>query len=88
MAELPKKAKVVIIGGGDTGADCLGTAHRQRAASIHQFEIMPRPPETRAASTPWPTYATGKVLRIWSEPQAETDGAVERRKVLLEASPH
>ncbi|WP_293001317.1 glutamate synthase subunit beta [Mycobacterium sp.] len=49
--------KVVIIGGGDTGADCLGTAHRQRAASIHQFEIMPRPPETRAASTPWPTYA-------------------------------
>ncbi|OBJ49224.1 glutamate synthase subunit beta [Mycobacterium sp. 1423905.2] len=48
--------KVIIIGGGDTGADCLGTAHRQGAASIHQFEIMPRPPETRAASTPWPTY--------------------------------
>jgi glutamate synthase (NADPH/NADH) small chain len=52
-----KGKKVVIIGGGDTGADCLGTAHRQGAASIHQFEIMPRPPETRAASTPWPTYA-------------------------------
>ena len=52
-----KDKKVVIIGGGDTGADCLGTAHRQGAASIHQFEIMPRPPETRAASTPWPTYA-------------------------------
>ncbi|WP_396930813.1 glutamate synthase subunit beta [Mycolicibacterium sp.] len=48
--------KVVIIGGGDTGADCLGTAHRQGAVSIHQFEIMPRPPETRADSTPWPTY--------------------------------
>ncbi len=48
--------KVVIIGGGDTGADCLGTSHRQGAASIHQFEIMPRPPETRADSTPWPTY--------------------------------
>ena len=48
---------MVIIGGGDTGADCLGTAHRQVAESIHQFEIMPRPPETRAASTPWPTYA-------------------------------
>ncbi len=47
---------VVIIGGGDTGADCLGTAHRQGAASIHQFEIMPRPPESRADSTPWPTY--------------------------------
>ena len=51
-----KGKKVVIIGGGDTGADCLGTSHRQGAASIHQFEIMPRPPETRADSTPWPTY--------------------------------
>jgi glutamate synthase (NADPH/NADH) small chain len=48
--------RVVIIGGGDTGADCLGTAHRQGAASVHQFEIMPRPPESRAESTPWPTY--------------------------------
>jgi len=48
--------RVVIIGGGDTGADCLGTAHRQGATSIHQFEIMPKPPETRAASTPWPTW--------------------------------
>ncbi|MDF2822703.1 MAG: gltD [Mycobacterium sp.] len=51
-----KDKKVVIIGGGDTGADCLGTSHRQGAASIHQFEIMPRPPEERADSTPWPTY--------------------------------
>ena len=51
-----KGKKVIIIGGGDTGADCLGTAHRQGAASVHQFEIMPRPPETRADSTPWPTY--------------------------------
>jgi glutamate synthase (NADPH/NADH) small chain len=48
--------KVVIIGGGDTGADCLGTTHRQGAASVHQFEIMPRPPEERAQTTPWPTY--------------------------------
>jgi len=47
---------VVIIGGGDTGADCLGTAHRQGAASIHQFEILPRPPEHRPDSTPWPTW--------------------------------
>jgi glutamate synthase (NADPH/NADH) small chain len=47
---------VVIIGGGDTGADCLGTALRQGAASIHQFEILPRPPESRAESNPWPTY--------------------------------
>jgi glutamate synthase (NADPH/NADH) small chain len=51
-----KGKKVIIIGGGDTGADCLGTVHRQGAASVHQFEIMPRPPQTRAPSTPWPTY--------------------------------
>jgi glutamate synthase (NADPH) small chain len=48
--------KVIIIGGGDTGADCLGTVHRQGAVNVHQFEIMPRPPDLRADSTPWPTY--------------------------------
>jgi glutamate synthase (NADPH/NADH) small chain len=47
---------VVVIGGGDTGADCLGTAHRQGAASVTQLEIMPRPPETRSPDQPWPTY--------------------------------
>ncbi|HUR50710.1 MAG TPA: glutamate synthase subunit beta [Mycobacteriales bacterium] len=47
---------VVIIGGGDTGADCLGTAHRQGAASVTQLEIMPEPPPSRAASTPWPGW--------------------------------
>ncbi len=47
---------VVIIGGGDTGADCLGTAHRQGAASVHQFEIMPRPPDDRPDENPWPTW--------------------------------
>ena len=49
---------VVIIGGGDTGADCLGTVHRQGAASVSQFELMPRPPETRAADNPWPLWPT------------------------------
>ncbi|HEY5154588.1 MAG TPA: glutamate synthase subunit beta [Acidimicrobiales bacterium] len=48
--------RVVIIGGGDTGADCLGTAHRQGALSTHQFEIMERPPDERADSTPWPLW--------------------------------
>jgi glutamate synthase (NADPH/NADH) small chain len=47
---------VVIIGGGDTGADCLGTAHRQGARSVTQLEILPKPPEHRADSTPWPTW--------------------------------
>ena len=47
---------VVIIGGGDTGADCLGTAIRQGARSVHQLEILPRPPEERPDANPWPTY--------------------------------
>jgi glutamate synthase (NADPH/NADH) small chain len=56
--------RVVIIGGGDTGADCLGTAHRQGAQSIHQFEILPRPPDQRAPNNPWPTWSN--VFRVSS----------------------
>ena len=59
LAEHPFPATgkdVVIIGGGDTGADCLGTAHRHGARSIVQIEIMPRPPEERPDSTPWPMW--------------------------------
>jgi glutamate synthase (NADPH/NADH) small chain len=48
--------RVVIIGGGDTGADCLGTAHRQKALSVHQLQIHPMPPEGRHESTPWPQW--------------------------------
>jgi len=48
--------RVIIIGGGDTGADCLGTAHRQKAASVHQLQIHGMPPEQRHASTPWPLW--------------------------------
>jgi glutamate synthase (NADPH/NADH) small chain len=51
-----KGKHVIIIGGGDTGADCLGTAIRQGAASVHQLEILPRPPDERPGSNPWPTY--------------------------------
>jgi len=47
---------VIIIGGGDTGADCLGTAHRQGAASVTQLEVMPMPPATRSADNPWPQW--------------------------------
>jgi glutamate synthase (NADPH/NADH) small chain len=59
LAESPISAAgkdVVIIGGGDTGADCLGTAHRQGARSVHQLEILPRPPDSRAPDNPWPTW--------------------------------
>jgi glutamate synthase (NADPH/NADH) small chain len=48
--------RVVIIGGGDTGADCLGTAHRQGARSIHQLELLPKPPAERADDNPWPQW--------------------------------
>jgi glutamate synthase (NADPH/NADH) small chain len=47
---------VIIIGGGDTGADCLGTSHRQGALTVTQFELLPKPPETRSSSTPWPLW--------------------------------
>jgi len=56
--------RVVIIGGGDTGADCLGTSHRQGAASVHQFEILPRPPDERAPNNPWPTWSN--IFRVSS----------------------
>jgi glutamate synthase (NADPH/NADH) small chain len=51
-----KGKRVVILGGGDTGSDCLGTAHRQGAKEIYQFELLPEPPPNRAASTPWPLW--------------------------------
>ena len=56
--------KVIIIGGGDTGADCLGTVHRQRCASVEQFEIVPRPPDDRTAENPWPQWSN--VFRVSS----------------------
>jgi glutamate synthase (NADPH) small chain len=51
-----KDKHVIIIGGGDTGADCLGTAHRQGAAAVHQLELLPRPPDSRAPTNPWPLW--------------------------------
>jgi glutamate synthase (NADPH/NADH) small chain len=56
--------RVVIIGGGDTGADCLGTVHRQGALSVHQFELLPRPPDERAPDNPWPQWPN--VFRVSS----------------------
>ncbi len=69
--EIPAKGRisahdkiVVVIGGGDTGSDCVGTAVRQGAAEVHQFEIMPKPPETSNPQTPWPQWP--RVLRTSS----------------------
>lgn len=65
--------RVIIIGGGDTGADCLGTAHRQVALSVHQFELMPRPPEQRSPLTPWPLWP----LQLRTESAHEEGGMRE-----------
>jgi glutamate synthase (NADPH/NADH) small chain len=62
--------RVVIIGGGDTGADCLGTSHRQRAAHITQFELLPKPPDDRSPSTPWPLWP----MQLRSESSHEEGG--------------
>ncbi|MEK6725210.1 MAG: glutamate synthase subunit beta [Deltaproteobacteria bacterium] len=56
-----KGKKVIILGGGDTGADCVGTAVRQGAASIHQYELLPKPAENREADNPWPQWP--RILR-------------------------
>lgn len=53
-----KGKNVIVLGGGDTGSDCVGTANRQGAKSVKQFEILPRPPEARDADNPWPQWAT------------------------------
>lgn len=65
--------RVVIIGGGDTGADCLGTSIRQGAVSVHQFEIMPKPPLTRSPLTPWPQWP----LQLRTESSHEEGGIRE-----------
>jgi len=70
---------VVIIGGGDTGADCLGTAHRQGAAAIHQFEIMSRPPDERPPENPWPTWPM--IYRVSS---AHEEGGVREYAITTE----
>ncbi|MDR3634112.1 MAG: glutamate synthase subunit beta [Isosphaeraceae bacterium] len=67
---------VVIIGGGDTGADCLGTAHRQKCRSVHQFEIVPRPPDSRGPVNPWPQWSN--IFRVSS---AHEEGGVREYQI-------
>jgi glutamate synthase (NADPH/NADH) small chain len=77
--------RVVIIGGGDTGADCLGTVHRQGARSVHQFEVLPRPPDERAADNPWPQWPN--IFRVSSahEEGGERVYAVSTQRFLGDA---
>jgi len=72
--------RVVILGGGDTGADCLGTAIRQGAREVHQFELLPMPPRQRTELMPWPSYPT--ILRTSS---AHEEGGVRRWSVNTKA---
>jgi glutamate synthase (NADPH/NADH) small chain len=74
-----KGKHVIILGGGDTGADCLGTAHRQGAKSVHQFELLPRPPEGRTPDMPWPYWPM--IYRVSSahEEGGERDFALNTR---------
>lgn len=62
---------VIVIGGGDTGSDCIGTANRQGAKSVTQFEIMPKPPQTRTRHMPWPTYPM--LLKVTTSHQEGAD---------------
>ena len=80
-----KGKHVVIIGGGDTGADCLGTVHRQGALSVHQFELLPKPPDTRTADNPWPLWPNVFRVSTAHEEGGERvylglDAALQRRR--------
>jgi glutamate synthase (NADPH/NADH) small chain len=75
-----KDKHVVIIGGGDTGADCLGTAHRQGAKSITQFELLPKPPGERAADNPWPNWPN-----IFRTSSAHEEGGIRDYAVLTKS---
>ena len=79
---------VIVIGGGDTGADCIGTALRQGARSVTSLEIMPQPPEQRPAGQPWPTYPM--IFRVASahEEGGERLYAVSTSEVVADASGH
>ena len=72
--------RVIILGGGDTGADCLGTAHRQGAEIVHQFELLPEPPETRADDNPWPQWPS--ILRTSG---AHEEGGVRDYNILTKS---
>ena len=67
---------VIIIGGGDTGADCLGTVHRHECRGIHQFEIVPRPPDSRLPTNPWPQWSN--IFRVSS---AHEEGGVREYSI-------
>jgi glutamate synthase (NADPH/NADH) small chain len=75
--EITARGKVcVVLGGGDTGADCVGTARRQGVKELYQFEILPKPPESRTGSMPWPTFP-----RLYQKSSSHEEGCIQRWNV-------
>lgn len=72
--------KVVVLGGGDTGSDCIGTANRQGALVVHNFELLPRPPATRDADNPWPNWAFVERTSTSHEEGVQRDYAISTKK--------
>jgi glutamate synthase (NADPH/NADH) small chain len=67
----------LVLGGGDTGSDCVGTARRQGAREVHQFELLPKPPDSRTPRMPWPTYPS-----LYQKSSSHEEGCVQRWNVL------
>ena len=79
---------VVVIGGGDTGSDCVGTSNRHKARSITQFELLPKPPETRTAHMPWPTYPMTLKTSSSHEEGADRHWAVATKEFIGDEKGH
>lgn len=77
-----KGKHIVIIGGGDTGADCVGTAHRQGARSVTQIEILPQPPESRTDAMPWPTFPAILKTSTSHEEGGERKWSIQTKKII------
>ena len=73
---------VVVIGGGDTGSDCVGTSNRQGAKSVTQFELLPKPPKARTAFMPWPTYPMMLKTTSSHEEGAERQWAIATKEFI------
>jgi len=79
---------VVVIGGGDTGSDCVGTSNRHKARSVTQFELLPKPPETRTAYMPWPTYPMTLKTSSSHEEGADRHWAVATKEFIGDEKGH
>lgn len=81
-----REGAVIVIGGGDTGSDCVGTANRQGAASVTQFELLPEPPKSRTAAMPWPTYPMLLKTSTSQEEGCERRFAIQTKAFLGDAN--